>query len=182
MPVLAVLHTQWKDVLPAGGTFIGTNSIGHIFMAYVLSYATTQLGFARDRIVLPALIAAAVWPATIPWVAALSDRLGRRKECSSGPARRCCGPRSSSRSSTRGRQRPCSPSFAARLRCGGVSLGYRIGAVLGGGSPRPWPRPVRRRVGTWPITGYPTGVAALSLGCQAPLTRTRAEDSTSRWR
>lgn len=59
-----------------------------------------------------------------------------------------------------------------RLRYGGVPLGYQIGAVLGGGiAPTVATALFATGYGSWPITGYLIGVAALSLGCPALLTR-----------
>ena len=64
VPVFEVLRSQRKDVPPAGGEFAGTDAVGCIFTAYVLSFATTQLPFTRDWILLPALISATALPAS----------------------------------------------------------------------------------------------------------------------
>lgn len=196
VPVLEVLRTQWKSVLLAGGAFIGTNAIGYIFMAYVLSYATLTLGFTRDHILLLALIAAAVWLVTIPWAAALSDRIGRRKVLLVGS----CGllvwaaaffPLIDVGTTAAvlgslvvmavmlglvyGPQAALfAELFTVRLRYSGVSLGYQIGAVLGGGiAPTVATALLAAGYGSWPITAYLAAVAALSLGCLTLLTKGR---------
>ncbi|GAA3710902.1 MFS transporter [Nonomuraea antimicrobica] len=194
VPVVEVLRTQWRAVLLAGGGFIGTNAIGYIFMVYVLSYTTQTLGLGRDDILLLVLIAAAVWLVTIPWAAAWSDRYGRRRVLLVGSAVLLLwaavffplidmgttpavlgalvgmgmalglvyGPQAAM----------FAELFAVRLRYSGVSLGYQIGAVLGGGiAPTVATALFATGNGTWPITVYLTGVAALSLACLALLTR-----------
>ena len=194
VPVLEVLRTQWKAVLLAGGAFIGINTIGYIFMAYVLSYATKRLGFSRDHVLLLSLMATVVWLVTIPWAAALSDRRGRRKvllvgsvamllwaavffpliDTGATPAVLAAlvvmavamglvyGPQAAL----------FAELFAVRLRYSGVSLGYQIGAVLGGGiAPTVATALIATGHGSWPITVYLTSVAALSLGCLIVLTR-----------
>ncbi|WP_394836310.1 MHS family MFS transporter [Pendulispora rubella] len=193
-PILEVLRTQWKTVLLAGGAFIGTNAIGYIFMAYVLSYATKQLGFSRDHILRLSLSATLVWLVTIPWAAALSDRHGRRRVVLVGSmglmlwaaaffplidTRATAGVLAAlvvmavALGLVYGPQAALfAELFAVRLRYSGVSLGYQIGAVLGGGiAPTVATALFAAGQGSWPITVYLTGVAALSLGCLAVLTR-----------
>ncbi|MFC5824594.1 MFS transporter [Nonomuraea insulae] len=194
VPVLDVLRTQWESVLLAGGAFIGTNAIGYIFMAYVLSYTTQQLGFTRDHILLLALIAAAVWLVTIPWAAALSDRIGRRRVLLVGSVGLLLAAAAFFPLIDVGTTAAVLGSlvlmaimlglvygpqaalfaelFSVRLRYSGVSLGYQIGAVLGGGiAPTVATALFATGNGSWPITVYLAGVAALSLGCLALLTR-----------
>jgi hypothetical protein len=45
-------------VLLAAGAFIGNNTVGYIFMAYLLSYGTSVLGLSRSLILTCTLIAA----------------------------------------------------------------------------------------------------------------------------
>ena len=47
VPMVEVLTKSWRTVLLAGGTFIATNGIAYVFMVYVLSYGTTELGHSR---------------------------------------------------------------------------------------------------------------------------------------
>ena len=47
-----VLRSQWKEVLLAVGAFVGTNAIGYIFMAYVLSHVGIQRSTATNAALL----------------------------------------------------------------------------------------------------------------------------------
>ncbi|MGW8765913.1 MFS transporter [Streptomyces sp. NPDC055815] len=194
MPVVEVLRTQWKDVLLAGGTFIGNNAFGYIFMAYTLSYATAGLGFSRDTVLVLVLAAAAVWLVSIPWAAALSDRFGRRRvilagsaalvvwavvyfplldTASTGLALSALGGLGIILGFTYGPQAALfSELFEARLRYSGISLGYQVGAVLGGGlAPIIATALYDSAHASRPITLYLVGICGASLICVLLLTR-----------
>ncbi|WP_413797128.1 MFS transporter [Streptomyces iranensis] len=188
MPVLEVLRTQWKEILLAGGTFIGNNAFGYIFMAYTLAYATAGLGFTRDAILTLVLTAAAVWLVFIPWAATLSDRYGHRRvvlagsvtlvawaavyfplidTASTGLVLLALGGLGVILGFTYGPQAALfSELFSARVRYSGISLGYQIGAVLGGGiAPTVATALYGSAHATWPVTCYLVGMCAVSLVC-----------------
>jgi metabolite-proton symporter len=194
MPVLEVVRTQWKDILLAGGSFIANNAIGYVFMAYTLAYATKGLGLSRDLMLLLILVAAAVWLVTIAWSAALSDRFGRRPvflagsvglvlwaaaffplidTASTGAVLLALVVMAVMLGFTYGPQAALfSELFSARLRYSGVSLGYQIGAVLGGGlAPTLATALFGMTDNSWPITGYLVTVAVISLCSVLFLTR-----------
>ena len=65
--------------------------------------------------------------------------------------------------------------FPAGVRYSGASLGYQIGAILGGGIA---PTVAAALYGSWrssvPITVYLTGVSVLSLACVGVIARRAA--------
>ncbi|WP_257225956.1 MFS transporter [Rhodococcus opacus] len=114
LPIVTVLLENLREVLLAAGAFIGINTVGYIFMAYLLSYSTKVLGMSKTLMLLvTGSVGLAVWAAALfplidlrnpPVIAALFTEL-----------------------------------FSAEVRYSGASLGYQIGSVLGGGLPRQWP-------------------------------------------
>ncbi|SFB41319.1 metabolite-proton symporter [Amycolatopsis marina] len=194
LPIVTVLTKSPKQVLLAAGAFVGNNTLGYIFMAYLLSYATTALGLARGLILTCTLIGALTWLLVIPWASALSDRHGRERVLLIGylgqivcatvlfplvdtrnPAlilaalialAACMG-------ITYG---PLAALFAelfpANVRYSGASLGYQLGSILGGGLA---PTVAAGLYATWqssvPISIYLGGVSALSLVCVALCTK-----------
>ncbi|MBA8962578.1 hypothetical protein JOJ86_006619 [Rhodococcus percolatus] len=108
MPIVTVLRENLREVLLAAGAFIGINTVGYIFMAYLLSYSTKVLGMSKTLVLLvTGSVGLTVWAAALfplidlrnpPVIAALFTEL-----------------------------------FSAEVRYSGASLGYQIGSVLGGG-------------------------------------------------
>jgi MFS family permease len=197
MPLAAVLKRHPREVLLAAGAFIGNNTVGYIFMAYLLSYCTSVLGLGRSLILTWTLIAAFVWLATIPWASALSDRQGRARVLLIGSAglvltALALFPLVDTRSPalilaalialavvlgiTYGPLAALlSELFPTRVRYSGASLGYQIGAILGGGiAPMVAAALYARWRSSVPITLYLGAVCALSLACIAVVTRPRA--------
>jgi metabolite-proton symporter len=194
MPLVTVLQRHPKEVLLAAGAFIGNNTVGYIFMAYLLSYGTSVLGLSRSLILTGTLIAALVWLATIPWASALSDRHGRARILlfgSIGLTLTALGlfPLVDTRSPalilaalvvlavvlgiTYGPLAALlSELFPTSVRYSGASLGYQIGAILGGGiAPMVAAALYARWRSSVPITLYLGAVCALSLACIAVVTR-----------
>jgi metabolite-proton symporter len=203
MPLVAVLRKSPREVLLAAGAFVGNNTMGYIFMAYLISYATTVLGLGRATILTCVLIAAVVWLAVIPWASARSDRTGRGPILVVGsvgltiaalglfalvdtrsPALilvalvavaivlgMTYGPLAAL----------LSELFPARVRYSGASLGYQIGAILGGGLA---PTVAAALYGRWrsslPITLYLTAVCLVSLVCVAVVTRAPLRSASTR--
>jgi metabolite-proton symporter len=196
LPVVEVLRHQWRDVLLAGGTFIGNNALGYIFIVYTLSYGIGTLGFSRDRMLLLVVTAAVFWLVTTAWSASLSDRFGRRRVFLAGSVGLLATaavffPLLGTGSVavvllalvlmavmlgfTYGPQAALfAELFPAKLRYSGSSLGYQLGAILGGGlAPTVATALYAIDKTTWPITLYLVFLAAFSLGCVLLLTRRR---------
>ena len=194
MPLVTVLAQHPGAVLLSAGAFIANNAIGYIVMAYLLSYGTTVLGLARGLLLTCVLIGAVVWLGAIPWASSLSDRHGRARVLLAGSAgltvfALVLFPLVDSRSPaliatalvvggvflgiTYGPLAALlSELFPARVRYSGASLGYQIGAIVGGGLA---PTVATGLYGRWhsslPITVYLTGVCLISLISVAVIAR-----------
>jgi metabolite-proton symporter len=194
LPILEVLTTSWRTVLLAGGTFIATNGIAYVFMVFVLSYGTTELGFSRGTMLALLIASCPVWMAGMAVSAHLSDVLGRRRvyltstvalllvsavfftllDTGSIPVMLLAmltlafvlgctvGPQSAL----------FAELFPAHVRYSGASLGYQVGAILGGG--------IAPLLATWlyaefgttvAISAYFVAVSVISLACTFVLLR-----------
>lgn len=78
LPLVAVLRDHWRDVLVAMGARMAENISYYVITAFILVYATTSAGMAKQTALNAVLIASAVHFAVIPAWGALSDRIGRR--------------------------------------------------------------------------------------------------------
>ncbi|HEX2098393.1 MAG TPA: MFS transporter [Rubrobacteraceae bacterium] len=156
MPVLEVLRTYPKNVLLAIGARVASDASFYIFAVFVLDYATRSLGVPRGTILLAVAIASIVELFTIPAFAMLSDRVGRRPIYLAGAALTLVfaypyfllletrsailivlasvlglsvahalmyGPMTAF----------FSELFGTRVRYSGISMGYQLSAILGGG-------------------------------------------------
>jgi metabolite-proton symporter len=194
LPILEVLTTSWRTVLLAGGTFIATNGIAYVFMVFVLSYGTTELGFSRGTMLALLIASCPVWMIGMGLSAHFSDVLGRRRvyvtstvallvvsavfftvlDTASIPVMLVAmltlafvlgctvGPQSAL----------FAELFPAHVRYSGASLGYQVGAILGGG--------IAPLLATWlyaefgttaAISAYFVAVSVISLACTVVLLR-----------
>ncbi|RAJ66912.1 metabolite-proton symporter [Streptomyces sp. Amel2xB2] len=78
MPLVAVLRFHWKDVLIAMGARMAENITFYVITAFILVYATSELGLSQQTALNAVLISSAVHFAVIPVWGSLSDRFGRR--------------------------------------------------------------------------------------------------------
>jgi metabolite-proton symporter len=201
IPILEVVATSWRTVLLAGGTFIATNGIAYVFMVYVLSYGTTQLGFGRGTMLTLLIASCPVWMLGMGLSAYLSDRVGRRRvyvtsaiallgtsavffpliDTASVPVMLVAmlalafvlgctvGPQSA----------VFAELFPAHLRYSGASLGYQVGAILGGGFAPFLATWLHARFGTTlAISAYFVVVSMVSLTCAVVLLRPRRQALT----
>ena len=194
VPLWEVLVTSWRTVLLAGGTFIATNGIAYVFMVYVLSYGTTELGFGRSTMLALVIASCPFWMAGMAVSAYLSDFVGRARvyvtaavslvavsvfffsliETASIPV--MAGAMIVMAFVLGAAVGPQSALFAelfpAHVRYSGATLAYQLGAILGGG--------LAPFIATWlyaefgtnhAVTGYFLAVGALSLACTVVLLR-----------
>jgi metabolite-proton symporter len=77
-PVLAVLRSNWREVVLTALLRTGQQTPFYIFTTYVLTYGTQVLGLSRTLVLNLVMIQAVVSMATIPWFGHLSDVIGRR--------------------------------------------------------------------------------------------------------
>jgi MFS family permease len=154
-PILEVLRSHPKQILLAAGSFIAVNGGFYIYIIYSLSYGRRVLGLPESTMLIGILGSSAVNLALIPLFALLSDRVGRRPVYLAGaigtvivafPVFWLIDTRSTfliflglllggiANSAMYGPQAALfAELFSAEVRYSGASLGYQIGAVLGGG-------------------------------------------------
>jgi metabolite-proton symporter len=198
LPVVTVLKENPREVLLAAGSFLGNNTVGYIFMAYLLSYGTTTLGLDQDLMLGLTTLGAIAWLVVIPWASALSDRHGRRRILLLGSAGLAAWmlvlfPLVDTASPmlvtvailgtalflgvTYGPLAALfSDLFKARVRYSGASLGYQIGSILGGGlAPTLATALYATSQSSSPVTAYLVVVCLLSLACLTVVTRSSQE-------
>jgi metabolite-proton symporter len=78
IPLVTTLKTHWREVLIAIGAKVVETAPFYIFSTFVVSYATTNLGFSRTAILNSVMVGTIVTTILIPVMGALSDRVGRK--------------------------------------------------------------------------------------------------------
>ncbi|WP_024795654.1 MFS transporter [Tomitella biformata] len=200
MPLLEVLTKNKRTVALAAGTFIATNAIAYIFMVYVLSYGTTELGFTKSTMLGVLIGVCPIWMAGMAFGAYKADHWGTVTvytwasvailamsvvffpliNTASLPiivlamalmafALGCtAGPQSAL----------FTELFPAHIRYSGASLGYQLGAILGGGLAPMIATALYAGFGTThAITVYCVIVSLISLAAILALRARRGEDS-----
>lgn len=79
IPFLETMRTHWKEVLIAVGAKVVETAPFYIFGTFIVSYATTQLGFSRTVTLSAVTIATIVTTILIPIMGNFSDKVGRKK-------------------------------------------------------------------------------------------------------
>jgi MFS family permease len=79
IPMVELFKTQKKRIVLAILSFVGSNAIGYIFLAYIISYGTAQVGLSRNFMLTVLLIGCSTWFVSMIYFAGLSDRIGRIK-------------------------------------------------------------------------------------------------------
>jgi MHS family shikimate/dehydroshikimate transporter-like MFS transporter len=156
MPIIDVFRNYWKNVLLAIGARVASDGSFYVFSVFILDYATRTLGLPRPTILLGVAIASALELFTIPAAGVISDRTGRRPIFLVGtvfmliltyPYFLMIGSGSTvlvilasvlglsiAHASMYG---PMSAYFAelfgTRVRYSGVSIGYQLASIIGGG-------------------------------------------------
>ena len=156
-PVLDLLRTCRREVLTAIFVKFGETGSFYMFAVFLISYATTTLGYPRATTLTAIAVGAFVATATIPLCGLLSDRLGRRKVFLAGSAGLVAfsGPYFwllSQRSTfcivvasviaigliwplvTATLSTLLAEMFQPQVRYSGISFGYQIGGALVGGT------------------------------------------------
>ncbi len=78
MPIVDIFRNYPKNVLLAIGARVASDGAFYVFTVFILDYATRTLGLPRSTILLGVAIASAVEIFTIPVFGVVSDRTGRR--------------------------------------------------------------------------------------------------------
>jgi metabolite-proton symporter len=154
-PVLQVLARNPKEVLLAAGSFVATNGLFYLLTAFATAYGVTTLHLPRSEVLWALVLAFIVASPLVVLAGALSDRFGRRAVYIAGgllggltalvvwrlidtgafplivlgialgllPTSLMAGPQPAL----------FAELFPAELRYSGASIGYQLGAILGGG-------------------------------------------------
>ena len=156
MPIIDVFRNYPKNVLLAIGARVASDGAFYVFTIFILDYATRTLGLPRPTILLGIVVASILELFTIPASGAISDRFGLRPIYLVGtvlmlilayPYFLLIGTGSTvlvllasilglsiAHASMYG---PMSAYFAelfgTRVRYSGVSIGYQLASIIGGG-------------------------------------------------
>ena len=78
LPVADLLRSDTRNVLLAAGMYLAHGTLFYAMTVYTLAYTTSQYGLAQDTYLVGVTAASALQIITIPFLGALSDKLGRR--------------------------------------------------------------------------------------------------------
>ena len=154
-PLLEVIIGHWRTVLLAGGAFVANNVCFYIAITYVIAYGSTTLKIDRDTLLFSVLAGSALMIPILMLCGAASDRFGRLGvflwgAFLSGAWAFAVFPLIETRepllifaaitvqltfvSMMYGPQAALfAELFPKSVRYSGASLGYQVGAVVGGG-------------------------------------------------
>lgn len=157
VPIVETLKYHWREVLIAIGAKVVETAPFYIFGTFIVSYATTNLGFSRTATLGAVMIATIITTILIPIMGSLSDRVGRKKLYIAGASAMALfafpyfwmihqgsvfmlvlatiiglGVIWAPITAVLGTM--FSEIFDAKVRYTGVTLGYQIGAALAGGT------------------------------------------------
>jgi len=154
-PILQAITRHPREILLAAGAFVASNGCFYIIITYVVSYATTQLDLSKSTVLWAVLLGSLISAPSLPAAAALSDRFGRRGVFMLGGLLSAAwavpffklvdtgafGPMLAAIATglillnlMYGPQAALfAELFSVELRYSGASLGYQLGAILGGG-------------------------------------------------
>ena len=194
MPVLGALRTYPKEVALAAGSFVATHSTFYVGSVWLVSYATSSLGYERSEI-LNANVALSA--SDIPMILAfglLSDYIGRRKLFLGGmgllalfavPYFFLVGTGSiwlfllgglvvqACRSAVYGPQSAFfAEQFSTGMRYSGSSLAYQFAAIIGGMAPLICTALVAWTGSLYAVAGYVVVIALISFVCSYLMTET----------
>lgn len=157
VPLVETLKYHWREVLIAVGAKVVETAPFYIFGTFIVSYATTNLGFSRTATLGAVMVATIITTILIPVMGSLSDRIGRKKLYIAGASAMALfafpyfwmihqgsvlmlvlatiiglGIIWAPITAVLGTM--FSEIFDAKVRYTGVTLGYQIGAALAGGT------------------------------------------------
>jgi MFS family permease len=196
-PLVEAAKGHWREIVLAGGAFVANNACFYIAITYAVAYGTTTVGIDRNVMLYSVMIASALMIPTLLVCGAVSDRHGRRGIFLAGALlsgvwafvffqllesgtpvavltaiifalvfiAMMYGPQAAL----------FAELFPRSVRYSGASLGYQIGATVGGGfAPIIATALFARSQSSLPISVYLAGMCAVSfasivlLGRRAP--------------
>jgi metabolite-proton symporter len=154
-PIISVILSHPKDILLAGGAFVANNTCFYVVITYAVAYGASTLHLSRNLMLASVMIGSVVMIPALLGSGALSDRWGRRPPFILGaaltglwafaifPLIETGQPWAVALSISVELALLClmygpqaalfAELFPVEVRYSGASLGYQIGAVLGGG-------------------------------------------------
>lgn len=79
LPIVDTLRYYWKEVLITIGAKVVETAPFYIFSTFIVSYATSTLGFSRSAVLGAVMVSTVITTILIPIMGSLSDRVGRKK-------------------------------------------------------------------------------------------------------
>ncbi len=154
-PILRVIAKHPKEILLAAGSFVAANGTFYIMIIYAVAYATKTLHVPKSTVLWAVIAGSIVSAPVLPLTAALSDRFGRRVIFLAGAvlafiwswpffmllntgafpmmALAMIGGLTFNSVMYGLQAAMMTEMFSTEFRYSGASLGYQIGAILGGG-------------------------------------------------
>ncbi|MDL5154842.1 MFS transporter [Actinomycetospora termitidis] len=201
LPVLEVLREHPRIIFLAAGSFLATNATFYVSSVWLVSYATTELGYERSTILGANTFLSASDIPMILLLGLLSDRVGRRPLFLVGMAVlaitavpyfllvgsgniglfilgglvvQAC------RSAVYGPQSAYfAEQFPTHLRYSGASLAYQLASILGGVAPAVCGLLVLWTGSLMSVAAYVAAMALVSLACSWAMTETLRRDLVS---
>jgi metabolite-proton symporter len=78
LPVMEVIKTQPLEILTSAFVRMSEQAPFYLFITFVLTYGTKEVGYSRDELLNYTLVAAALGLVSVPFFGHLSDLIGRR--------------------------------------------------------------------------------------------------------
>jgi metabolite-proton symporter len=198
-PITEAIFEYPRNILLAAGAFIAINGTGYVFFAYILSYGTSILGLTQTTMLIGVLVGSASMIPFLMGAASLSDRVGRRKVFLTGVLLLglwsfpffllvntgsvvlitlslalgliflgiAYGPMGAM----------FTEMFSTKVRYSGASLGYQVGAILGGGFAPIIATSLLAATGSWiSISVYMVAICIISFASILLITETYQVD------
>lgn len=198
LPVLEVLREHPRIIFLAAGSFLATNATFYVSSVWLVSYATTELGYERSTILGANTLLSASDIPMILLLGLLSDRVGRRPLFLVGMAVLAIAAVpyfllvgtgnivlfvlgglvvQACRSAVYGPQSAYfAEQFPTHLRYSGASLAYQFASILGGIAPAVCGLLVLWTGSLMSVAAYVAAMALVSLACSWAMTETLRRD------
>lgn len=187
-PLVEALRNHWRVVLLAGGAFVANNVCFYVAITYAIAYGSTTVGMDREVLLGAVMAGSLVMMPALVICGAASDRYGRRGVFLAGaflsavwafavfPLLESAAPLAVFAAIAiqlvfvammYGPQAALfAELFPKSVRYSGASLGYQIGAVVGGGiAPIVATALYARYLSSLPIAVYLAAMCAISFLC-----------------
>lgn len=204
VPIVETLRHHWRSVLLAVGLKVVETAPFYIFSAFVISYATTYLGYGKTTALNAVTVGALVTTVAIPFMGRLADKVGRKPLYVAGSVgillfafpyfwlvslqsalwltvATVLGLGLFWAPITAVLGTLYSEIFSTRVRYTGVTLGYQLGAAIAGGTAPLVATALLKEFDNSfvPVAAYVMLTAAISLGCIAATRETKGVELAS---